>query len=283
MSENDGGQEQDSDEDSKVGKKRKKWMPPVSKHRDTDIAPVTPKPAKPKSKQKPQTLVPEGDAFEPRSLRRSTMETSEDHKRRRVEEDRDRRRKRFSRRTSRPDRKLSQAELLAEAKRTEVLNVASLEAYAQLEAEKKMVKERKDVIQGPVVRYLSVSMPLIADVDAPAVKVEDSQPPAPHVSQKAAAEKYCRNFLVFTDTKSFPAAYFPADKPARPKKLFCAITGLVAKYIDPLTGTPYASPQAFKIIRNRYVIEGEQKCEKRLLQLSSWLEEKKRKRLESRS
>ena len=276
MSENDAGQEQDSEEDSTNRKKRKKWMPPVSRHKDEEKI-TTLKPAKPKSKPKQQASLPEGDMFAPRSLRRSTVETSEDHKRRRVEEET--RRKRFSRRSSMPDRKLTQAELLAEAKRTEVENLASLEAYAQLEAEKKMVKEKKDVVQGPVIRYLSVLMPLIADTDAPAVKVDDSQPLPPQKS----SEKYCRNFLVFTDTKAFPSAYFPTDKPARPKKLFCAITGLVAKYVDPLTGTPYASPQAFKIIRNRYVIEGEQKCEKRLLQLSNWLEEKKRKRLESRS
>ena len=267
-------------------------MPPSSsRHRDVGTPPpaavaaaaaaVASKP--PKARSKPKASAPEGGMFAPRSLRRSTLETSEDHKRRRFEEER--RRKRSSRRTSAHDRKLTQAELLAEAKRTEVENLASLEAYAQLEAEKKMVKEKKDVLQGPVVRFLSVSMPLIADDDAPAVKVaEGSQPlPAPASAPQKLAEKYCRNFLVFTDTKSFPSAYFPADKPTRPKKLFCAITGLVAKYVDPLTGTPYASPQAFKIIRNRYVIEGEQKCEKRLLQLSSWLEEKKRKRLESRS
>lgn len=278
MSENDACQEQDSEEDSTNRKKRKKWMPPVSRHGDEEREPSL-KSAKPKSKPKQKASFPEGDMFAPRSLRRSTVETSEDHKRRRVEEET--RRKRFSRRSSLPDRKMTQAELLAEAKRTEVENLASLEAYAQLEAEKKMVKEKKDVVQGPVIRYLSVSMPLIAETDVPAAKVDETQPlPLP---PQMSSEKYGRNFLVFTDTKAFPSAYFPTDKPARPKKLFCAITGLVAKYVDPLTGTPYASPQAFKVIRNRYVIEGEQKCEKRLLQLSSWLEEKKRKRLESRS
>jgi len=75
----------------------------------------------------------------------------------------------------------------------------------------------------------------------------------------------------------------PTTKTKKNQKLFCPITGLPAKYIDPLTSTPYATPQAFKILRNRYVSEGEQKCEKRLLQLSSWLEEKKRKKLEART
>lgn len=279
LSENDAGPEQDDEDDSKERAKRKKWMPPVGRRKDKENE-AAPKPSKPKSKPKVQPSLPESDLFAPRSLRRSTVETSEDHKRRRIEEER--RRKRFSRRSSVPDRKLTQAELLAEAKRTEVENVASLEAYVQLEAEKNMVKEKKDVVQGPVIRYLSVSMPLIVEDGVPADKDGGPQPSQPPQPQKP-AEKYCRNFLVFTDTKAFPHAYFPADKPARPKKLFCSITGLVAKYVDPLTGTPYASPQAFKIIRNRYVVEGEQKCEKRLLQLSSWLEEKKRKRLESRS
>mmetsp|Transcript_17350 Transcript_17350/g.29173 ORF Transcript_17350/g.29173 Transcript_17350/m.29173 type:complete len:125 (+) Transcript_17350:458-832(+) len=32
----------------------------------------------------------------------------------------------------------------------------------------------------------------------------------------------------------------------------CPITGLHAKYRDPLTGTPYATKEAFKIIRERF-------------------------------
>lgn len=167
--------------------------------------------------------------------------------------------------------------MLEEAKRTEIENLASLEAFTRLEAERMKVKERKTVLQGPLVRFHSVSMPLIKTLSGSSTESESGT----DISEKEtqSQEKYCRNFLVFTDTKSFPSC-FPSKKQTRPKRLFCPITGLPAKYIDPLTNTPYATPQAFKIIRNRFVSEGEQKCEKRILQLSSWLEEKKRKKLE---
>ena len=85
------------------------------------------------------------------------------------------------------------------------------------------------------------------------------------------------------DTLNYPSTYFPTIKPRKPRKRCCPVTGLPAKYMDPLTGTPYATSQAFRIIRNKYISEGEQKCEKRLLQLSNWLEEKKRKKLEAKS
>jgi hypothetical protein len=39
--------------------------------------------------------------------------------------------------------------------------------------------------------------------------------------------------------------------PERPK---CIITGLPARYRDPLTGYPYASLQAFKTLRERCVL-----------------------------
>lgn len=39
---------------------------------------------------------------------------------------------------------------------------------------------------------------------------------------------------------------------ADPSKTVCAVTGLPAKYIDPLTQSPYATVEAFKIIRERY-------------------------------
>ena len=185
---------------------------------------------------------------------------------------------------------MTQEEILAEARITEIENLASLEAFTRLEAEKKRVKERKTVLQGPVVRFHSVSMPLIAEsssrsAENDAVEEKEVAEVANSTGSKPQAEeKYCRNFLIFTDTQSFPAAYFPSRRACKPRqKLFCPITGLPAKYIDPLTSTPYATPQAFKILRNRYVSEGEQKCEKRLLQLSNWLEEKKRKKLEART
>lgn len=240
----------------------------------TDL--LTPRPKKPKAFLQPST--PLDPSAEPRSLRKSTMEVSEEFRRRQVEEER--KRKRTTPRTPKLMKKLTQKELLAEAKVTEIKNLASLEAFTRLEAEKKKVKEKKTVLQGPVIRFHSVSMPLITEIEDVGDSTHAATSEESGLNLKS-QEKYCRNFVVFTDTKAYPVAYFCSRKPSKPKKRFCPITGLQAKYIDPLTGTPYATAQAFKIIRNRYVMEEEQKCEKRLLQLSSWLEEKKRKKLET--
>ena len=207
------------------------------------------------------------------------MEVSEEFRRRQVEEER--KRKRTAPRTPKLVRKLTQKELLEEAKVTEIENLVSLEAFTRLEAEKKKVKEKKTVFQGPVIRFHSVSMPLITEIED--ISANTTTGVSGNEINPQTQDKYCRNFMVFTDTKAYPSVYFCSRKPSRPKKRFCPITGLQAKYIDPLTGTPYATAQAFKIIRNRYVMEEEQKCEKRLLQLSSWLEEKKRKKLETKS
>lgn len=281
---------------------------------------------------------------EQRTLRKSTQETSRGFRIRQEEEEL-RQRRRVVRRPKQV-RKLTQQELLAEAKWTEIDNLASLEAYARMEAEKKKVKEKKVVWSGPVVRYLSVTMPLISDADSAVTagaegaepgkeEVEEeastrltigasssinthvdnnNQTELPPVDQPVAMEtdadstdainagmalssnatpspvqprppqKQSRNFMVFTDTNNFPSAYFPppvGKDPPRLRRRFCPVTGLPAKYVDPLTRTPYATPFAFKVIRMRYVSEAEEKCEKRLVQLSSWLEEKKRKKMES--
>ena len=194
---------------------------------------------------------------------------------------------------------MTQQQMLEEAKWTELENKASLEMFTRLEEEKKQVKEKKRVLKGPFIRFHSVTMPLISELEpshdrtTAAEPAANSVPEHPHPTpseqqqqqqqQDQEQQHYCRNFLVFTDTLSYPSAYFPADRPPKPKRSVCHVTGLPAKYIDPITGTPYATPQAFKIIRSRYVRSAEEKCEKRLLQLSSWLEEKKRKKQESRS
>ena len=88
--------------------------------------------------------------------------------------------------------------------------------------------------------------------------------------------KYSRNFLVFNDSSGFPGSYFPTTRPKIPKRKYCPITGLPAKYFDPVTQSPYSTAEAFKLIRSRYADTEQQKCEQRLLQLSSWLSEKKK-------
>lgn len=86
--------------------------------------------------------------------------------------------------------------------------------------------------QGPIIRFYSSKMPLVDD----------------NTDNKT--ESWCsRNFLEFTDTKNFPKDYFPTEKLKYPGRAVCAVTGLPAKYKDPLTGLPYATIDAFKYIR----------------------------------
>lgn len=160
---------------------------------------------------------------------------------------------------------MTQEQLLEEAKWTEVANLASLEAHTRLQAQKKSYKTKDHSISGPLVRYHSVTMPVL--------KSEESA---------EGTQTYSRNFLVFTDTNSVPNSYFSREQVQKPKQLYCKVTGLPAKYIDPLTKFPYSTAHAFRVIRDRFVKEKEDKCEERLQQLSDWLEEKKRLKKQSR-
>ncbi|XP_068711860.1 vacuolar protein sorting-associated protein 72 homolog [Montipora foliosa] len=151
-------------------------------------------------------------------------------------------------------RRLTQEELLAEAKITEEENIASLQAYQQLEADKKKTKIQKVALKGPVIRFHSLSMPVL-EVTEPLVKVDDNEDEEISVDS---SKRCCRNFLIFTDAKSFPSTYFPTKKPKIPHRTYCPVTGLPARYQDPITGLPYANTQAFRYIRERYALQLEE-------------------------
>jgi vacuolar protein sorting-associated protein 72 len=75
-------------------------------------------------------------------------------------------RKKSSRRWDNECRQLTQSEMLREAKKTEALNLKSLERYQKLELEKsKKNKVVKEVAKGPFVRYQSVAMPLVEEIN----------------------------------------------------------------------------------------------------------------------
>lgn len=209
---------------------------------------------KPKRRKTAGAVATSSDPLEPRTLRQSTLELS---KTKELLRSREQKRK-YVHKKSRQSNRLTQEQLLEEAKITEIENLASLQSYSQLEADKSSYKTKKLALQGPVIRYHSVAMP----------SVDTSQP-------------YSRNFVIFRDADACLSSLFPKDGWLRPKRVYCPITGLPAKYIDPLTKSPYATLQAFRIIRNKYVKEKEEKCEERLQQLSSWLEEKKKLREQS--
>lgn len=144
-------------------------------------------------------------------------------------------------------RRLTQQELLAEAKITAEKNLASLAAFLKLEAEKKKTKLHKVQHSGPIIRFHSVAMPIVDEE-----QYKDQSSITELDDDNDDSKKCSRNFLVFTDVKNFPKAYFPQQRSRPAEKLVCAVTGLPAKYKDPLTGLPYANIAAFKTIRSQY-------------------------------
>lgn len=118
-------------------------------------------------------------------------------------------------------RQLTQAELLAEAARTEIENTRSLEYLVAVEEEnkRKATASRRKYV-GPMICYRSR-------------KGEDG---------------YEHTTLEVRNMKT-PEYLEPKKAPIPPEKDLCVITKQVAKYRDPLTGKPYADIAAFKALR----------------------------------
>lgn len=113
-----------------------------------------------------------------------------------------------------------------------------------MELEKKKKTLTKPVIRGPIIRYHSIGMPLV-----------DDEENAPVVVSNGTSEnkKQSRNFIMFSDENTM-RQIFPYTRPKPPDvtKKICAITGLPAKYFDPITQRPYANLAAFKILREMH-------------------------------
>ncbi|MFS7957385.1 putative Vps72/YL1 family protein [Helianthus anomalus] len=117
------------------------------------------------------------------------------------------------------EKRMTQEEMLLEAAQTEIMNLRNLERVLAREEEvKKRAIVHKDVYTGPTIRYLS-------------------------------KEGY--SYLEFTNGASFKSQIRTSSGPY-PEKSVCVVTGLPAKYLDPKTGLPYATKEAFKIIREKH-------------------------------
>ncbi|PWA91396.1 sequence-specific DNA binding transcription factor [Artemisia annua] len=117
------------------------------------------------------------------------------------------------------EKKITQEEMLLEAAQTEIMNLRNLERVLAREEEvKKRAIVHKAVYTGPQIRYLS---------------------------------KDGNSYLEFTNGVSFKSQ-IPTRSTPYPEKDVCVVTGLPAKYRDPKTGLPYATKEAFKIIRERH-------------------------------
>ncbi|KFG37432.1 YL1 nuclear protein C-terminal domain-containing protein [Toxoplasma gondii GAB2-2007-GAL-DOM2] len=85
-------------------------------------------------------------------------------------------------------------------------------------------------------------------------------------------DDYAMELRMFTDGK-FPDIYHQ-EPPPPPPKYVCPISGLEAKYLDPLTGVRYATTHAFKCLREAYHRLREQQLFQALHQATQLLDAK---------
>lgn len=117
------------------------------------------------------------------------------------------------------EKRMTQEEMLLEAAQTEIMNLRNLERVLAREEEvKKRAIVHKAVYNGPQIRYLS---------------------------------KNGYSYLEFINGSSFDSQISTTPTPY-PEKALCDVTGLPAIYRDPVTGLPYATKEAFKVIRERF-------------------------------
>lgn len=136
----------------------------------------------------------------------------------------------------------TQEELLEEAKLTEIENLKSLEKYQKMENEKKITRPTKKPFVGPIIQYKSTKMPIIKDTIG---KQEDGDFETKHCERTFISILNDPNNVLFNKV-------FCYKNPVMPKKLKCSVTGMCAKYIDPVTSVPYHSSTCLKIIHFAY-------------------------------
>ena len=133
-----------------------------------------------------------------------------------------------------------------------------------------LIKKSAYVIYEWPLRYRSVAMPLISaqnsNTDNDKINVEEILDEADEVKSEASKSDHqegCqeRTFLTFSDHDTYRSA-FPMSKRRLTQQKTCPITRLPAKYYDPVTQHPYANLQAFRILRETYYNQLEQKGDK---------------------
>ena len=160
---------------------------------------------------------------------------------------------------------LSQEELLKEAENTEKLNTASLKSYLEMQIQKKkFVSRKKHAIHGPFIRYLSTSRP-------PSDSLRTRKQ---HALAGTSQPTRVVNLIIHSHPEESPAVfrtYSPHKLVESYRNVLCPVTGLPAKYRDPLTNLPYYSAEAFKTIRAKYAEQQEEKYLSRINALKNVL------------
>lgn len=181
----------------------------------------------------------------------------------------------------------TQEELLEEAARTEKENLKSLEKFRRMELEKKKARPTKSTTYvGPIIRYHSVSMPVIQDemkeiqedLEETKRTTRRSRMAASDAAKAAEKNRCERTFITFENdlnNKIFDKMFPP--KQTKPHRYhLCAVTKLPAKYFDPVTQLPYRNIMAFKIIRESYYQMLETKGDNSDPDVVAWLQWRKK-------
>lgn len=195
----------------------------------------------------------------------------------------------------------TQEELLEECAQTEKENILSLEKFRRMELEKKKVRPTKgSTYTGPIIRYHSVSMPVIQDEQKTWESAQGSQDEqeentkrstrrsriAASDAAKAAEKIRCeRTFITLENdinNKAFEAI-FPSHLKKNPRSEICPITKLTAKYFDPATQLPYHNAMAFKILRESYYQMLEERGDQSEHDVAAWLQWRKKIKLQAKS
>ncbi|XP_073820057.1 vacuolar protein sorting-associated protein YL-1 [Musca autumnalis] len=162
----------------------------------------------------------------------------------------------------------TQEELLEEAKITEEENLKSLEKFHKMELEKKKTRPTKRIFTGPMIRYHSVTMPVVRKQTRGSVAPHDPNDP------KSKCERTFISLENDLDEKVFHSI-FKSKKLQRNTPYLCPITKLPARYFDPVTQQPYYSIQAFKILREAYYMQLEERGNSDNPEMQKWLEWRK--------
>ncbi|XP_050101357.1 vacuolar protein sorting-associated protein 72 homolog [Anopheles aquasalis] len=186
----------------------------------------------------------------------------------------------------------TQEELLEEAAITERENLKSLERFRRMELEKQKTRPTKRKFAGPTIRYLSTAMPIIEVVpnnnpaeDSPEKQDTTSDGADKTLRDKAAKRskkktklevkgQYERTFISFEndiDDGMFESI-FPKPDGGRRRRQICAVTQLPARYYDPVTQLPYRNMQTFKILREAYYQQLEERGNTENPEVAQWLE-----------
>ncbi|GAB5370887.1 hypothetical protein AAMO2058_001531900 [Amorphochlora amoebiformis] len=170
------------------------------------------------------SLAPSAPLERRKSTRTSTIENSEDLRKREVEQSKQVKRKS----TRKKHRVLTQDEQFEEAKQTEELNRESLKRLlAEEEQAKKIDRAKKPKYTGPRIIFHSRAV---------------------NGNEKTRTEKVNISYT----HGDFTVYKKPTLKRNSEKPPVCLVTGLAARYSDPLTKLPYANITAFKQLRDMY-------------------------------